>query len=115
LEVTKTTMAANRGDSFAKALSRIWARGGVLGCMFPQPFLSSNWFANFYCPVQSTKVSSPGPGSKPPPKAQSCSSSPPKENTTPVPSVPRNLQLVSVVVSWAESHRHMRRWVSAPV
>ena len=32
LEVVKTTMAANRGDSFAGALSRIWNRGGVLGC-----------------------------------------------------------------------------------
>lgn len=32
LEVVKTTMAANRGDSFAGALSRIWGRGGVLGC-----------------------------------------------------------------------------------
>jgi hypothetical protein len=32
LEVTKTTMAANRGDSFAGALARIWGRGGVLGC-----------------------------------------------------------------------------------
>ncbi|MCJ1447879.1 MAG: Mitochondrial DNA replication protein yhm2 [Stictis urceolatum] len=31
LEVTKTTMAANRGDSFASALTRIWGRGGVLG------------------------------------------------------------------------------------
>ncbi|CAD6443355.1 1f43baba-dfb7-48fc-9025-71a8980b80ed [Sclerotinia trifoliorum] len=31
LEVTKTTMAANRGDSFAGALGRIWGRGGVLG------------------------------------------------------------------------------------
>jgi hypothetical protein len=32
LEVTKTTMAANRGDGMGAALSRIWARGGVLGC-----------------------------------------------------------------------------------
>jgi hypothetical protein len=32
LEVVKTTMAANRGDSFTGALSRIWGRGGVLGC-----------------------------------------------------------------------------------
>ncbi|KAK2624247.1 hypothetical protein QTJ16_006197 [Diplocarpon rosae] len=31
LEVTKTTMAANRGDGFASALTRIWGRGGVLG------------------------------------------------------------------------------------
>lgn len=32
LEVVKTTMAANRGDSFAGAMSRITGRGGVLGC-----------------------------------------------------------------------------------
>lgn len=32
LEVVKTTMAANRGDGFAGALSRVWGRGGVLGC-----------------------------------------------------------------------------------
>ncbi|KAH0537150.1 Mitochondrial DNA replication protein yhm2 [Glutinoglossum americanum] len=31
LEVVKTTMAANRGDSFASALGRVWGRGGVLG------------------------------------------------------------------------------------
>ncbi|KAJ9644395.1 mitochondrial DNA replication protein YHM2 [Exophiala oligosperma] len=31
LEVIKTTMAANRKDSFAGAMSRIWGRGGVLG------------------------------------------------------------------------------------
>lgn len=31
LEVVKTTMAANRGDSFAGALGRVWSRGGVLG------------------------------------------------------------------------------------
>lgn len=34
LEVVKTTMAANRGDSFAGALGRVWSRGGVLGCQF---------------------------------------------------------------------------------
>lgn len=32
LEVVKTTMAANRTDTFAGAMSRIWGRGGVLGC-----------------------------------------------------------------------------------
>ena len=32
LEVVKTTMAANRKDSFGGALSRVWGRGGVLGC-----------------------------------------------------------------------------------
>lgn len=40
LEVVKTTMAANRGDGFATALGRIWARGGPFGCMFV-PFLYS--------------------------------------------------------------------------
>lgn len=30
LEVVKTTMAANRSDSFAGAMSRIWGRGGVV-------------------------------------------------------------------------------------
>lgn len=34
LEVVKTTMAANRTDSFAGAMRRIWGRGGVLGCWF---------------------------------------------------------------------------------
>ncbi len=32
LEVVKTTMAANRSDSFGKALARVWGRGGVAGC-----------------------------------------------------------------------------------
>lgn len=36
LEVTKTTMAANRGDSFAGALTRIWGRGGAFGCKNPE-------------------------------------------------------------------------------
>lgn len=31
LEVTKTTMAAHRGDSFSAAIARIWSRGGFLG------------------------------------------------------------------------------------
>lgn len=31
LEVIKTTMAANRSDGFAGAMSRIWGRGGALG------------------------------------------------------------------------------------
>lgn len=33
LEVVKTTMAANRSDSFGAALRRVWSRGGILGCM----------------------------------------------------------------------------------
>lgn len=36
LEVTKTTMAANRADTFAGAVGRIWGRGGVLGCKSQQ-------------------------------------------------------------------------------
>jgi hypothetical protein len=32
LEVVKTTMAANRKDTFAGAMARIWGRGGILGC-----------------------------------------------------------------------------------
>lgn len=31
LEVIKTTMAANRGDSFVGAMGRIWGRGGIFG------------------------------------------------------------------------------------
>jgi len=31
LEVIKTTMAANRSDSFAGAMARIWGRGGIFG------------------------------------------------------------------------------------
>jgi hypothetical protein len=32
LEVVKTTMAANRNDGMMGAMSRIWGRGGILGC-----------------------------------------------------------------------------------
>jgi hypothetical protein len=64
--------------------------------------------------VQSTKVSSPGPGSKPPPKAQSSSSSPPKENTTPARSAPLTSRPASAVVSWVEWHKRTLQWVSAP-
>lgn len=32
LEVIKTTMAANRNDSFAGAMARIWGRGGAVAC-----------------------------------------------------------------------------------
>lgn len=41
LEVVKTTMAAHRGDGFGSALTRIWGRGGVLGCMSLVPFPSA--------------------------------------------------------------------------
>jgi hypothetical protein len=37
LEVVKTTMAANRTDTFPKAISRIWSRGGIFGCKHTLP------------------------------------------------------------------------------
>jgi hypothetical protein len=37
LEVVKTTMAANRADTFAGAMKRIWGRGGILGCKLALP------------------------------------------------------------------------------
>lgn len=40
LEVIKTTMAANRSDTFAGAMRRIWGRGGVLGCKLYTPAVS---------------------------------------------------------------------------
>ena len=39
LEVIKTTMAANRKDGMAGSMSRIWGRGGVLGCKHPLPII----------------------------------------------------------------------------
>jgi hypothetical protein len=42
LEVMKTTMAANRADGFAGAVSRIWSRGGVFGCESATLSLFSN-------------------------------------------------------------------------
>lgn len=43
LEVIKTTMAAHRGDGFMTALSRIWSRGGMFGCMCPlRPFMDQS-------------------------------------------------------------------------
>lgn len=79
LEVVKTTMAANRGDSFASALSRVWGRGGVFGCrLFPFNIyrLSTPKYTVLTSTrlQQSTKVLFPGPGSKPPPKEPSSSS-----------------------------------------
>lgn len=46
LEVVKTTMAANRGDSFGTALGRIWGRGGPLGCKHYFPFLRGLFIRN---------------------------------------------------------------------
>lgn len=107
LEVTKTTMAANRGDGFATALGRIWSRGGVLGCtyflfFFPSPKLTkalnrkpaplgpAQTIDHPLTPLflQSTRASSPGLGSKPPPRALSSSSSLPRLNTMPAPLAP---------------------------
>lgn len=118
LEVTKTTMAANRGDSFAKALARIWGRGGVLGCMLLSPsnhgLPFSGRFAYMRASVQSTKVLSPGPGSKHPPKAQSSSSSPPKVNTMRAHSALVTSRPASLVASWVAWHKRTLQWVSAP-
>lgn len=41
LEVTKTTMAANRQDGFAGSIKRVWGRGGVFGCKSLLPHLPS--------------------------------------------------------------------------
>jgi hypothetical protein len=32
LEVIKTQMASQRGDTMSQALKKVWSRGGVLGC-----------------------------------------------------------------------------------
>lgn len=48
LEVTKTTMAAHRGDGFAAALGRIWNRGGVLGCRLHRPRLTCSEVVFFF-------------------------------------------------------------------
>ena len=75
LEVMKTTMAANRSDGMLASTQRIWARGGVLGCMylyFPYRVLEGRE-TNAYV-TQSTRVSSPGRGSKPRQRALSSSS-----------------------------------------
>lgn len=32
LEVVKTQMASQRGDTMSQALKKVWSRGGVLGC-----------------------------------------------------------------------------------
>lgn len=59
LEVVKTTMAANRGDSFATALGRIWARGGPFGCMFVPLLLFSTLFCPFLDPTSMPSSISP--------------------------------------------------------
>merc|ERR1711964_790363 len=64
--------------------------------------------------LASTKVSSHGPGLKPPRRALSSSLLPPRENTTLVPSALVTSPLESAVVSWEVSHRHTPQWDSAP-
>ena len=54
LEVVKTTMAANRGDSFAGAMSRIMGRGGVLGCKLALGSLAPYAYARKACPPMKT-------------------------------------------------------------
>lgn len=111
LEVTKTTMAANRADGFAGSIKRVWGRGGVFGCKSPVTHLPRS-IVNEKS-TQSTKVSSPGPGSKPPPKAPSSSSLPLKPNTTPKVSAPPTLYLESVVVWLVALPKPTQQWVSA--
>jgi len=74
-------MAANRQDGFAGSIKRVWGRGGVFGCKFDHTNLNTTIEANTAFP-QFTKASFHGPGSKPPPKEPSSSSSHPKPNTT---------------------------------
>jgi len=94
LEVMKTTMAANRKDGMSGSVARIWSRGGVLGCKLTSSLhkavkITASIQADRNLPLaQSTKVSFPGPGSKPPPRAPSFSSSPQKPSTTPRASAP---------------------------
>merc|ERR1712225_162114 len=64
--------------------------------------------------LASTKVSSHGPGLKPPRRALSSSLLPPRENTTLVPSALVTSPLESAVVSWEVSHRHTPQWVTWP-
>lgn len=108
LEVVKTTMAANRTDTFAGAMSRIWGRGGALGCQYCLLYIMI--YANV---PQSTKVSSPGPGSKPPQKVPSSSSLHPKPSTMQRPSAPTTSLLVSAEACLVVSPRHTQPWVSA--
>lgn len=65
LEVTKTTMAANRGDGFAHALKRIWARGGVFGCKLQSMTLPISWHRRSHpfltCPLASHSLPGPYP------------------------------------------------------
>lgn len=109
LEVTKTTMAANRGDSMAGAVTRIMGRGGVFGCKYPSNPLCATC-ANV---LKSTKVSFHGLGLKPPPRAPSSSSSRPRPNTMLVPLARVTSRRESAVVSWVVLRRLMPRWVSA--
>lgn len=92
LEVMKTTMAANRKDGMAGAISRIWSRGGFFGCEY-----------TLLCIVksvnnrpQSIRVSFHGHGSRLLPRALCSSSWLPRLNTTPRPSAPTTLSLVSL-------------------
>lgn len=41
LEVVKTQMASQRGDTMGTALRKVWGRGGVLGCAALLPFSPS--------------------------------------------------------------------------
>ena len=114
LEVVKTTMAANRSDTFAGAMSRIWSRGGILGCKhaFPRQACADKLLTPL--PLQITKVSFPGLGLKPRPRALCFSSLPPRANTTPKPLAHPTLAQASSVAWPAVLLKHTLRWASAP-
>lgn len=114
LEVIKTTMAANRGDSFAKSLVRIWGRGGLLGCKLPDPRREDVWLILRHV-VQFTRVSSLGLGSRLLRRALSSYSSPLRLNTKPVHSERENSLLVSLVELLVVLRKHMPPWASARV
>lgn len=59
LEVVKTTMAANRGDSFGTALGRIWGRGGPLGCEHSPALYSLLSIPYILCPIPYPEASRP--------------------------------------------------------
>ncbi len=108
-------MAANRGDSFAGALSRVWARGGVLGCELLEYWRrlhTTNILTS--TTLQTIKVLFPGHGSKPQPRVLSFSSLPQKPNSMRNPSAPRISLGASLAVWLAVWLKHMRQWDFAP-
>ena len=104
-------MAANRGDSFIGALTRIWGRGGILGCK--NTFLGDISYKRDTDRTkigQSTRGLFLGLGLKRPRKVPSYSSLPPKPNIM--------LALLALAISLLASQvvllvvlpKHMQRW-----